>query len=169
MQRRSKTYLFHMSLEVHVNTLSCFAIMSLHMFSSKAQECVHAHIQASLWLLRTRTNGNNEQQHEVNNHRHNSTFHRTSFFILPDVREPRTQRCTSYCVLYPHTSILDNSVFSLLAKSISQKNRKKIISSIHSAFCYTLPGTSYNNPTQVRDVCQWFFKHVFKEPVLHLV
>lgn len=40
-----------MSLEVHVNTLSCFAIMSLHMLSSKAKECVHTHIQASFWLL----------------------------------------------------------------------------------------------------------------------
>ena len=117
MQHRGKTYLFHMSLEVHVNTLSCFAIMSLHMFSSKAQECVHAHIQASLWLLRTRTNSNNEQQHEVNNHRHNSTFHRTSIYF----REARRQGCTCYSVLYPHTSIPSNSVFSLLAKSISQE------------------------------------------------
>lgn len=35
--------------------------MSLHMFSTKAQECVHTHIQASLRLLRSKTNSNNEK------------------------------------------------------------------------------------------------------------
>lgn len=65
-QRRSstwsrKTHLFDVPFEVHVNALSCFAIMSLHMFSTKAQECVHAHIQASLRLLRSKTNNNNEK------------------------------------------------------------------------------------------------------------
>lgn len=52
---RGKLYLFDVSFEVHVNTLSCFAIMSLHVFSSKAQECVHTHIQASLRLLQPKT------------------------------------------------------------------------------------------------------------------
>lgn len=35
--------------------------MSLHMFSTEAQECVHTHIQASLRLLRSKTNNNNEK------------------------------------------------------------------------------------------------------------
>lgn len=48
-------YLFDVPFEVHVHTLSCFAIVSLHVFSSKPQECVHTHIQTSLRLLRTNT------------------------------------------------------------------------------------------------------------------
>lgn len=62
-----QTYLFNMSFEVHVNTLSCFAIMSLHMFPSEAQECVHAHIQASLRLLQTKGNNNIQLEHELRN------------------------------------------------------------------------------------------------------
>lgn len=63
------TYLFDVPFEVHVHTLSCFAIVSLHVFSSKPQECVHTHIQTSLRLLRTNTNkmakedDNNAAQH----------------------------------------------------------------------------------------------------------
>lgn len=49
-------YLFDVPFEVHVHTLSCFAIVSLHVFSSKPQECVHTHIQTALRLLwRTET------------------------------------------------------------------------------------------------------------------
>lgn len=53
-------YLFDMPFEMHVNTLSSFAVVSLHVFSSKSQECVHTHIQTSLRLLHTVTHSSNE-------------------------------------------------------------------------------------------------------------
>lgn len=63
-----RTYLFDVAFQVHVNTLPRFAIMPLYVLSTKAQECVHAHIEASLGLLRTKTNRNTEQQHKVGNY-----------------------------------------------------------------------------------------------------
>lgn len=38
--------------------------MSLHMFSSEAQECVHAHVQSSLRLLQNKTNNNELQRNQ---------------------------------------------------------------------------------------------------------
>lgn len=74
------------------------------------------------------------------------TEHLSLFCLILEKLERRVVRLTVYYILTQVFSITVSLAF--LLKVFPRKNRKRIISSIHSALCYTLPGTSYNNPTQ---------------------
>lgn len=50
-----KPHLCDVAFEVQVDTLSCFPVMPLDVFPSKAQKRVHAHIETSFWILQGMT------------------------------------------------------------------------------------------------------------------
>lgn len=75
-----------------------------------------------------------------------TTAHFTEHLFISEKLEGRVVLVTLYYIL---TQVFPLTVsLAFLLKVFHRKNRKRIISSIHSALCSTLPGTSYNNPTQ---------------------
>ena len=45
------SHLAHVSLQVHVDTLSSFSKVSFHVFPSKGQKCIHAYIESAFRIL----------------------------------------------------------------------------------------------------------------------
>ena len=75
-----------------------------------------------------------------------TTAHFTEHLFISEKLEGRVVLVTLYYIL---TQVFPLTVsLAFLLKVFHRKNRKRIISSIHSALCSTLPGTSYNNPIQ---------------------
>lgn len=56
MQQFSKhpSHLSHVPFQVHVHALSSFAKMSLNVFPSKGQKCIHAYIESTFRVLEER-------------------------------------------------------------------------------------------------------------------
>lgn len=60
-------YLLYVPFQMQVHTLSCLPIVPFHMFSSKSQESIHAHIEAPFRILkRNRENCYNIKQTHQN-------------------------------------------------------------------------------------------------------
>lgn len=45
------SHLSHVSLQMHVDTLSSFSKVSFHVFPSKGQKCIHADIESAFRIL----------------------------------------------------------------------------------------------------------------------